>query len=87
MRFQRRMRFFSSTELDSISKDIIDRRNSVEHPNGKLGPMRIQNTQIACLDEGIKLIEPLWALGDGKFSSILQDMYVFINNCRLPQLS
>ncbi len=61
-------------------KDIIDRRNAVEHPTGKLGPMRIQNTQIARLDEGIKLIEPLWALGDGKFSSILQDMYVFINN-------
>lgn len=61
-------------------KDIIDRRNAVEHPNGELGPMRIQNTQVTRTDEGIKLIEPSWALGDGKFSSIRQDMFVFIDN-------
>ena len=65
---------------DSWIKKIVFMRNAVEHPGGYSGVLHIDNIRLIKVDGENKIISPSWYLNNGKPSSVVKDMSVYINN-------
>jgi hypothetical protein len=63
-------------------KDVVKRRNAVEHPGGYSGYLHVENYQVASI-EGIEehhIIQPTWRLNDDKPTLLLPDLSVTLSN-------
>jgi hypothetical protein len=63
-------------------KDIVKRRNAVEHPGGYSGHLHIENYQVASIEgtEAQHIIPPTWRLNDDKPTLLLPDLSVTLSN-------
>lgn len=63
-------------------KDVIDMRNTVEHPASKLGPLQILNVELVATNEsGQRFFQgPVWFLNGEEPFSIPTDMNVITDN-------
>jgi len=62
-------------------KDLIDRRNAVEHPDGNVGRLSITNFKLVSEEnQSPKLAEPTWQLGDLPEASVANDLLITITN-------
>jgi hypothetical protein len=62
-------------------KRIVDMRNAVEHPEGKRGPLQIQNSELIGQNSERRLFqEPVWFLKGEPPVGILPDMRIILDN-------
>ncbi|MGD1042227.1 MAG: hypothetical protein ABR913_04085 [Sedimentisphaerales bacterium] len=66
---------------DHWIKELIAKRNAVEHPGGHSGHLRIKDYSTVIQDGTIKICEPIWYRNSDKPSHILNDMEIYVHTC------
>ena len=61
-------------------KDIVQRRNAVEHPGGYSGHLYIKNIQFVDEKENPHVVPPTWHLNENQASPIHNDLQVILRN-------
>lgn len=68
-------------DYDQWIKELIAKRNAVEHPGGHSGHLHIKDYSTVNQDGEIKICEPIWYRNSDKPSHILNDMEIYVHNC------
>jgi len=61
-------------------KDIVQRRNAVEHPGEYSGQLHVKNIEFVDDKENPRFVPPTWFLNDNNPSSIHNDLQVILRN-------
>jgi hypothetical protein len=62
-------------------KELIAKRNAVEHPGGYSGHLIIKDYTTVNHEGSIKICEPIWYRNSDRPTHILNDMEVHVHNC------
>jgi len=68
-------------DYDSWIKELIAKRNAIEHPGGYSGTFYIKDYSYIRHDGANKICEPIWYRNSEQPTHILFDMEIFVHNC------
>ena len=68
-------------DYDSWAKELIAKRNAIEHPGGYSGTFYIKDYSYVRHDGANKICEPVWYRNSDQPTHILLDMETYVHNC------